>query len=73
MLESDCWKTEKFSSNSVSTARGELCGALFFLLLFIYVIALSGGIVLEEAVDLSSDRLLMNECNINECTYKKYI
>jgi hypothetical protein len=24
-------------------------------------IALSGGIVLEEAVDLSSDRLLMNE------------
>jgi hypothetical protein len=23
--------------------------------------ALSGGIVLEEAVDLSSDRLLMNE------------
>jgi hypothetical protein len=24
--------------------------------------ALSGGIVLEEAVDLSSDRLLMNEC-----------
>jgi hypothetical protein len=25
--------------------------------------ALSGGIVLVKAVDLSSDRLLMNECN----------
>ena len=43
----------------------------FFL--FIYVIALSGGIVLEEAVDLSCDRLLMNEFNTKECTYKKYI
>jgi hypothetical protein len=33
--------------------------------------ALSGGIVLEEAVDLSVDRLLMNELMKRSCTYQK--
>jgi hypothetical protein len=32
--------------------------------------ALSGGIVLEEAVDMSSDRLLMNElCVCVDCAF----
>jgi hypothetical protein len=35
------------------------------------LIVLSGGIILEEAVDLSSDRLLMNEYGTHICSTSK--